>query len=165
PDRTALNAGLYPPSPVDAYAAARAWSDRAPVATLAVQPRVAGFHAAEVLVDGRPPAGPLRAGPHLVSVHVPGDVTAARIFVLDDKAPSVFAPFLAPPDAPAKRAALARSAADTNDDVLRAHALSELASLCAARAVLFVGSDASAMLWSKRGLTSLSPPSSSAGVQ
>ncbi len=158
PERVALHPGLYAPSLVEAYAAARSDEQARPAGALVVRPRVAGFTTPELLVDGRPAsvgaALPLRLGAHLVTVRTHADRAApsedgalpfSQIVDVGD-APIALEPFLAPADAAERRATLVAQAGDAAGDVARANALSALASLCAARAVLFVD-DKVASLW------------------
>ena len=152
PTRTELHPGLYPPSLCEAYAAAGA-ADVVP-ASLVVRARVAGFTVPEVLIDGRAPAATINAGPHIVMVRAAGAVPFARVLVLPAVEPMVLAPFLAPADAVGRRQALVHAARAASDDAARTRALADLASLCAARAVLYVAGPAAA-LWSSRGLEPL----------
>lgn len=156
PDRAELHPGLYAPSLVDAYAAARADEQARGEGALVVRPRVAGFRAPELVVDGRPAAVgtalPLRLGPHLVTVRThadgAGDDDALPFSQIVDvgQAPIALEPFLAPADAPDRRATLVATARDAVDATARARAFADLAPLCAARAVLYVD-DTTASLW------------------
>lgn len=160
PERESLNAGLYPPSLVDAYAAARAEVPQAPTSTLIVRPRVAGFAPAEIVVDGRPASGAalgvaLGEGDHLVTARSAGAVTFSRLVRVEPGAPVVLEPFLAPAGAVERRAALVEQAATAGDDVARAPLLAELASSCAARAVLWVDATHAALFVPGRGVDAL----------
>lgn len=150
PARTELHPGLYAPSLVEAYAAARSDGLARDEGALVVRPRVANFVTPELLVDGRPaPVGAplaLRAGPHLVTVRAGDEALPFSQIVEVGPTPLALAPFLAPADAAEKRSALVEKAREAPTLEQRAAALAALAPLCAARAVLYVDK-AAASLW------------------
>lgn len=151
PTRASLHAGLYPPSLVEAYAAARAWAESQAPVSLIVEPRVAGFAVPEIFVDGRPLAGsePPRAGPHIVTVRALGAAAFTRLVSTTSGQTLVLEPFLAPRDAASLRTALlgaAATASTTGDAAALGAALEQMAQLCAARAVVFLGAERT-LLW------------------
>ncbi len=145
PGREALNPAVHAPSLVEAYARVRATALAAPPGTLLLRPRVAGFAVAQLLIDGRPPAGEVAQGPHLVIARADGAEAFARIVELGAE-PLVLEPFLAPRDAGGRRAAAVQRARGAVTELERGAALAELAALCAARGVVLL-SGAGAELW------------------
>ena len=166
PSLKQLNPGLYPPSLVQAYAAARIDEESRPSGTLLVHPRVAGFHVAEILIDGvatvtssttQPSSAPLpalRQGPHLVTVRAAAAVPFSRIIEVGSE-PFVLEPFLGPSQAAALRAALVQQVRAALVDDVRAQALDEVASLSAARAVLYLDAGRAQLLVLGRPLVTL----------
>jgi hypothetical protein len=169
PGREALHPGLHPPSLVAAYAEARAAALAAPEALLLVRPRVADFHPAEVVVDGRPARFPISAGPHLVTVRSPGAVPDSRILSLSPSEPLLLEPFLGPRDVVAARRAGVEAARTARDEPSLARALDEVSRLSAARVVLFVGrvgdEPRAALYVAGRGLEGLAVPASADGFE
>lgn len=167
PARIELHPGLHPPSLVDAYAAARIDEEARAPGDLVVRPRVAGFANAELLVDGRAvnasSALALRQGPHLVTVRAPGTTPFSRILEVGAD-PLVLEPFLAPADAPERRAALIARARGATVDDARAEALDEVAALSAARAVLYVDAKDAQLFGVGRPLEGLRVPPTSSGA-
>jgi hypothetical protein len=142
PARTGLHPGLYPPSLVDAYAAARAHAGSGATGIIDVRARVARFATPIVEIDGvaQPPiVGALQVlrGPHLLVVRAERVLPYARIIDVGDD-PVVVSPFLEGGDASSRRVALVDAARVAADPVVRAAALADLGALCAARSVVFL---------------------------
>lgn len=160
PARTELHPGLYPPSLVEAYAAARAVdAEERARATLVVRPRAAGFAPTRVLVDARAWDGaPLAPGPHLLVVQGDGVVPRSEVRDLDAAAPTLLEPFLAPAGAGAARAALVTAARAARTDAEVAAALAALGDAAAARVVVLELPARLVLFVAGQPVTSLVPP-------